>query len=264
MGLFRNCTSARVGDASPSPRFSRMASGCPLPGKCGGRESGSAQSRWSNFGFIAAMIGLIFTATPPFAQTATPIRIVAFGDSLTAGFGLAAAEAFPAQLEKALKAKGHNVEVINAGVSGDTTAAALERFDWAVPDGADAAIVELGANDALRGQPPEQARKNLDAIITRLKAKGLAVLVAGIPAPRNWGDVYVKAFDPMFADLAKAHGALLYPFFLDGVAMNADLSLPDGLHPNAKGVAMIVERVMPKVEELIAVVKAKRLGAGKT
>ena len=172
--------------------------------------------------------------------------------------------AFPAQLEKALKAKGRNVEVINAGVSGDTTAAALERFDWAVPDGVDAAIVELGANDALRGQPPEQARKNLDTILSRLKTKGIQLLVAGIPAPRNWGDAYVKAFDPMFAELAATHGALLYPFFLDGVAMKPELSLPDGLHPNANGVSVIVERILPKVVELIDRVQAKRVAAGKS
>ncbi len=192
------------------------------------------------------------------ADAPKPIRIVAYGDSLTAGYGLSPGDAFPVLLEKALKAKGHNVKVINAGVSGDTTAAGLERFDWAVPDGADAAILELGANDALRGVPPAQARTNLDRILTRLKSKGIGVLVAGIPAPRNWGDAYVKAFDPMFADLATKHGALLYPFFLDGVARNASLNLADGLHPNAKGVAIVVERILPKVEELIGRVKGKR------
>lgn len=197
------------------------------------------------------------------ADPTRPLRIAAFGDSLTAGFNLPAPDAFPAQLERALKARGHAVEVINAGVSGDTTAAALERFDWAIPDDADAAIVELGANDALRGQPPEQARRNLDTILGRLKAKAVEVLVAGIPAPRNWGDDYVRAFDPMFADLAGKHGALLYPFFLDGVALKPELSLPDGLHPNAKGVAVIVERILPKVEELVARAKARR-AAGKT
>lgn len=198
------------------------------------------------------------------AKAAAPIRIVAFGDSLTAGFNLAPADAFPVQLERALKAKGHDVEVINAGVSGDTTSAALERFDWAVPDGIDAAIVELGANDALRGQPPEQARRNLDTILTRLGSKHIEMLVAGIPAPHNWGEAYVKAYDPMFAELAASHGALLYPFFLDGVALKPELSLGDGLHPNAKGVGVIVERIMPKVEELIARVKAKRVAAGKS
>jgi acyl-CoA thioesterase I len=203
-------------------------------------------------------------STPSRAQSPTPIRIVAFGDSLTAGFNLSPGDAFPAQLEKALKAKGHAVEVINAGVSGDTTGAALERFDWAIPDGVEAAIVELGANDGLRGQPPEQAKKNLDTILARLKAKNIEVLLAGIPAPRNWGDAYAKAFDPMFTDLATRHGALLYPFFLDGVALKPELSLPDGLHPNAKGVAIIVERILPKVDELIERVRSKRIAAGRT
>jgi acyl-CoA thioesterase I len=196
-----------------------------------------------------------FAAAP---EAKTPIRLVAYGDSLTAGFGVALAEAFPAQLERALKAKGHNVEVINAGVSGDTTAAALERFDWAVPDGVHAAIVELGANDALRGQDPAQAKRNLDTILGRLKGKGIEVLVAGIPAPRNWGDAYVKAFDGMFAELAQKHGAALYPFFLDGVALKPNLNLPDGLHPNAQGIAAVVERIMPSVVALIAQVEDKR------
>jgi acyl-CoA thioesterase I len=214
---------------------------------------------------LAALCGFLSMTGSAMAQAkAAPIRIVAYGDSLTAGFNLAAPEAFPAQLEKALRARGRDVEVINAGVSGDTTAAALERFDWAIPENADAAIVELGANDALRGQPPEQARRNLDTILGRLRAKGIQLLVAGIPAPRNWGAPYVKAFDPMFAELAQAHGALLYPFFLDGVALKPELSLPDGLHPNAAGVAVIVERIMPKVDELIARVAAKRAAAGKS
>ncbi len=197
-------------------------------------------------------------------KAASPIRIVAFGDSLTAGYGLKPSESFPAQLERILKAKGLSVEIINAGVSGDTTSAALERFDWAIPDGVDAAIVELGANDALRGQPPEQAKRNLDKILGRLRSKGIEVLLAGIPAPRNWGDGYVKAFDTMFAELAQKHGTLLYPFFLDGVAMKPELSLPDGLHPNAKGVALIAGRIAGKVDELLERVAMKRRASGKT
>jgi acyl-CoA thioesterase-1 len=189
-----------------------------------------------------------------------PIRILALGDSLTAGFRLRPSDAFPAQLEKTLNAKGHAVEVINAGVSGDTTAAALERFEWAVPEGVDAAIVELGANDALRGIDPARTRQNLEAILTRLRAKGVEVLLAGMHAPRNWGENYVKTFNAIYPDLAKAHGALLYPFFLDGVIMRADLNLDDGLHPNAKGVSRIVERMLPSIEQLIQRVKAKRAG----
>lgn len=192
-----------------------------------------------------------------------PIRIVAYGDSLTAGYGVALPQAFPAQLERALVKQGYNVEVINAGVSGDTTAAALERFDWAVPDGVDAAIVELGANDALRGQDPAQAKRNLDKILERLKGKGIAVLLAGIPAPRNWGDAYVKAFDGMFAELAQKHGAALYPFFLDGVAQKPNLNLADGLHPNAQGIAAVVERIMPAVTALITRVEDKRRAQAK-
>ena len=212
---------------------------------------------------IFAMMGTSTRLQAQVVNAANPIRIVAFGDSLTAGYGLKPSDAFPAQLERALKAKGLSVEIINAGVSGDTTSAALERFDWAIPDGVDAAIVELGANDALRGQPPEQARKNLDTILGRLRAKGIEVLLAGIPAPRNWGESYTRAFDPMFAELAQKHNTLLYPFFLEGVALKPELSLPDGLHPNAKGVALIADRIGAKVAELLERVAVKRRGAGK-
>ncbi|HEX7076175.1 MAG TPA: arylesterase [Hyphomicrobiaceae bacterium] len=187
-----------------------------------------------------------------------PIRIVAFGDSLTAGYGLNPGEAFPAQLEKALRDKGYAVEVINAGVSGDTTAAGLQRFDWAFPEDANAAIVELGANDALRGIDPAEARQNLDEILTRLEARGIPVLIAGMKAPRNWGDDYVRKFDAIFPELARKHDALLYPFFLEPVAMRPDLNLDDGMHPNGRGVAEIVKDILPEVEKLIARVDAKR------
>jgi acyl-CoA thioesterase-1 len=187
-----------------------------------------------------------------------PIRIVALGDSLTAGFMLPTAQSFPAQLERALRAKGYNVEIVNAGVSGDTTAAALERLEWAVPDRIDAAIVELGANDALRGLDPRLTRRNLDAIVGRLKAKGAEVLVTGMLAPRNWGEGYVRQFEAIFPDLAEAHGALLYPFFLDGVALRQHLNMDDGIHPNSQGVAEIIARILPSVEELIRRSTAKR------
>ena len=247
MGLFRNCT--RPIDAGTIV----AATDTTLS------VSRRTMARYIVASSIATSIIGPMTASSSHAATPTrPIRIVAYGDSLTAGYGLKPSEAFPAQLEKTLKAQGLSVEIINAGVSGDTTSAALDRYDWAIPDGIDAVIVELGANDALRGQPPEQARRNLDTILTRLSKSGVAVLLAGIPAPTNWGEAYVKAFDPMFADLAKKHGALLYPFFLDGVALKPDLSLPDGLHPNAKGVAVIVERIGPKVAELLERVAAKR------
>lgn len=187
-----------------------------------------------------------------------PIRIVAFGDSLTAGYGLKPSEAFPAQLERALKEEGYQVEVINAGVSGDTTAAGLQRFDWAFPDDADAAIVALGANDALRGINPDETRRNLDEIISRLDARGLPVLIAGMKSPRNWGDDYIRKFDAIYPELAEKHGALLYPFFVETVVLRPELNLDDGMHPNAQGVAAMVEGILPKVEELISRVEAKR------
>lgn len=180
-----------------------------------------------------------------------PIRIAAFGDSLTAGYGLRPGQAFPDILQVALRARGHSVEIINAGVSGDTTAAGLARFDWAIPSDADAVIVELGANDALRGIPPQEARANLDAILSRLDKRGIPVMVAGMRSPENWGADYRDRFDAIFAELAAKHGALIYPFFLDGVATNPKLNLDDGLHPNARGIAVIVERILPKAEELL-------------
>jgi acyl-CoA thioesterase I len=185
------------------------------------------------------------------------IKLVAFGDSLTAGYGVLPAEAFPVQLEQALRAKGLNVEVVNSGVSGDTASAGLERFDWAVPDDADAVIVELGANDALHGLPPEQTRDTLDKLLTKLAARKLPVLLAGMRAPKNWGDDYANKFDAIFSALAIKHNALLYPFFLDGVVMDRAMNQGDGIHPTGKGVAVIVSRILPKVEELIAKASAR-------
>ena len=185
-----------------------------------------------------------------------PLKIVAFGDSLTAGYMLEPSAALPVQLEAALKKRGHSVVVENAGVSGDTTAAGLARFDWAVPTDTDAVILELGANDALRGIDPNLTRKNLEQILEKLRERDIKVLIAGMIAPKNWGEAYSKAFDPIFPELAEAYGAIYYPFILDGVATDATLSLDDGMHPNRKGVAEIVRRMLPKVEELIAEAKA--------
>jgi acyl-CoA thioesterase-1 len=229
-----------------------------------------AQTRISIFAnvgrwMLAVNLALAAFALPaPSAAADKPVRIVAFGDSLTAGYRLKASQSFPSQLSAALKSKGHAVEVINAGVSGDTTGAALERFDWAIPKNVDAVIVELGANDALRGLEPKQARANLQKIVDRLRARNVEVLLAGMIAPKNWGNDYNAEFDTIFADLANKHGLLLYPFFLDGVAMDAKLNLDDGLHPSAKGVGVIVERILPKVEELIGRVQARRLAASKS
>ncbi len=184
------------------------------------------------------------------AETA-PVRILAFGDSLVHGYGLVADETFPIQLERALEREGHRVQVLNGGNSGDTTAAGLARLDWALADRPDLAIVELGANDGLRGIDPGETYRNLDAIVKRLKAEGIAVLLAGMLAPRNLGADYVEAFDAVFPRLAEAHGVALYPFFLDGVAMQPEFNQADGIHPNAAGVALMVERILPSVVRLI-------------
>lgn len=193
-------------------------------------------------------------------ETDDPVKLVAFGDSLTAGYLLKPQDAFPAQLSAALTAKGYNVEISNAGVSGDTTAAGLERFEWAVPAGTDAVILELGANDALRGQPPAETRANLEAIILKLKERNIDVLLTGMKAPKNWGEDYARTFDAIYPDLAEKHGLLLYPFFLDGIALDSKLNLDDGLHPNGEGVSVIVKRILPSVEQLLQRVAAKSSG----
>ena len=185
-----------------------------------------------------------------------PIRIVVLGDSLAAGFGLAAPDALPAKLERALKQKGMAVAIENAGVSGDTPAGGLARLDWSVGEGTDAVILELGANDALRGSDPKATRTALEAIIRRLKERGIAVLLAGMLAPRNFGPDYVRAFDAIYPELAAAHDLILYPFILEGVAGDRALNQPDGLHPTAAGVDVMVQGMLPKVEELVARVKA--------
>jgi len=186
------------------------------------------------------------------------VNIVAFGDSLTAGYGLAVNEAFPAQLQRALSAKGLAVNVVNAGVSGDTTAGGLARLDWSVPDGTDAVILELGANDALRGFDPAVTRKALDTMLRRLQERKISVLLCGMVAPPNMGAEYGRAFNAIYPDLAAQTGAILYPFFLTGVAADSKLNQRDGLHPTAAGVAVIVDRILPQVEELIARAKGSR------
>jgi len=187
---------------------------------------------------------------------AETMRIVALGDSLTAGYGLDAEVSFPVRLEAALKERGHDVEVINAGVSGDTSRGGLERLDWAVPDGIDAVILELGANDALRGLEPGATRANLEGIVEQLVERDIAVLLAGMQAPPNLGGEYAAAFNAIYPDLAERHGVLLYPFFLEGVAAERKLNQSDGMHPNEAGVEAIVERMIEPVEALIASAKA--------
>jgi acyl-CoA thioesterase-1 len=192
------------------------------------------------------------------AAAERPVRIVVLGDSLSAGLGLPAQDALPARLERALRARGLAIEIANAGVSGDTAAGGLARLDWSVPDGTDAVILELGANDALRGADPKATRAALDAIIRRLKERRIAVLLAGMLAPRNLGPDYAKAFDPIYPDLAAAHDLVFYPFIVEGVAGDPALNQADGIHPTAAGVDVMVSRMLPKAEELVARVRAAR------
>ncbi len=207
---------------------------------------------------VALMVALAawFTPAPAGAADRT-VKIVALGDSLTAGYGLPADAAFPVKLEKALKAKGLTVEVANAGVSGDTATGGLARLDWSVPEGTDAVILELGANDMLRGLDPAVTRRALDQIMRRLAERHIAVLVAGMRSAPNLGADFGRGFESIYTDLATRYGALLYPFFLDGVAGNDKLNQRDGLHPTAAGVDVIVMRILPEVEELAARVQAR-------
>jgi acyl-CoA thioesterase-1 len=198
------------------------------------------------------------------AEAAKPLRIVAFGDSLTSGYGLRSSQSFPVQLQKALRKRGHNVVVTNAGVAGDTTANGLERLGWAVPDGTDAVIVELGANDALRGIDPKVTRTNMEKIIAGLKERNIPILLAGMRSPANWGESYAEDFDAVFPELARANGLIFYPFFLEGVVLDAKLNQDDGMHPSGKGVAEIVKRMLPSVEELIARAQSQRASASKS
>jgi acyl-CoA thioesterase-1 len=207
---------------------------------------------------VAAIAVVLSCALTPTSAAEWPVKIVVVGDSLSAGHGLPADEAFPERLQAALKAKGLAVTVANAGVSGDTASGGLGRVDWSVPSGTDAVILELGANDALRGIDPAVTKTALDKILGKLAQRQIAVLLAGMEAPRNMGAEYVKAFDAIYPALASTHPVVFYPFFLDGVATDATLNQADGMHPNADGVDVIVKRIMPQVEALIARVRAAR------
>lgn len=187
-------------------------------------------------------------SVPALAETRS---LLVLGDSLTAGYGLPLEQAFPAQLEAALKKKGHNIHVINAGISGDTSAGGLARLDWSLADQPDIAIVELGANDALRGLSPQQTRENLGAILSRLKKAHIPVILAGMKAPRNLGEDYYNSFDQIYSALAEEFQVAFYPFFLEGVAGDPKLNQSDGMHPNNAGVKVIVKRILPLVETLL-------------
>ncbi|MCA0304138.1 MAG: arylesterase [Proteobacteria bacterium] len=196
---------------------------------------------------ISCVLAALAPLAPQVHAQSVPVKLAILGDSLTAGYGVKPDEAVPARLEAALKKQGRNVTVINHGVSGDTTAGGLERIDWMLGDKPDIVLVELGANDALRGLDPAATEKNLDAIVARLKAAGVTVWLAGMLAPRNYGADYAKQFDGLYGRVAERYGVSLYPFFLDGVAQDPALNQADGIHPNPKGVDVVVERLLPFV-----------------
>ena len=200
---------------------------------------------WRHF---LTVLMLIFLPLP--AVGSTPVILV-LGDSLVAGHGLPQGQAFPEILTNKLATDGINVKMINAGVSGDTTAGGLARLDWSLADNPDAAIIVLGGNDLLRGLDPKTSYKNLNAIINRLKNHNVKILLAGMQAPPNFGADYAAEFDRIYPALATRHDILLYPFFLDGVALMLDLNQPDGMHPNIAGIDVITDKIMPKVKQLI-------------
>ncbi len=200
---------------------------------------------------IFAALAALYLGMTAAAASAAPIRILALGDSLTSGYGLPPGEGFTDQLGRALQDQGVKATVINGGVAGDTTADGLSRLDWSLADDPAVVIVELGGNDALRGLDPALTKKNLDSILTRLQQQHRGILLAGMLAPPNLGSDYAASFNPIFPDLARQHGVTFYPFFLDGVAGNPSLVQPDGIHPTAAGVAIIVARILPSLREAI-------------
>lgn len=209
---------------------------------------------------LAAVLAVLACVLTPQGAWAAdePVKLVVLGDSLSAGYGLPGQAAFPTRLAEALKVKGIAVSIANAGVSGDTASGGRDRLDWSVPDGTQAVIVELGANDALRGLDPAITKTALEDILKKFKERRIAVLLAGMKAPRNMGPDYAAKFDAIYPALAAAYPVVFYPFFLEGVAADAKLNQADGMHPNAAGVDAIVERILPQVEELIARARAAR------
>jgi acyl-CoA thioesterase-1 len=228
-----------------------------------GNSAAGVEGRMGMFVHILVLIMALMTTQTVFAQSpaaspAKPVKMVVLGDSLSAGLGLSATAAFPARLQKSLEAKGIMVDMINSGVSGDTTSGGRDRLDWSVPEGTDAVILELGANDALRGTSPDVTRDALTDILTRLKARKIAVLLCGMLAPPNYGSEYSGRFNAIYPELSKSFGVPLYPFFLEGVAAEAKLNQADGLHPTAEGVDVIVKNILPSVEAFLGVLSAQR------
>ena len=219
----------------------------------------AVERRYGFFMHIAVlMIALMTAVDPAWAEAAKPVKLVVLGDSLSAGLGLPAQDAFPTKLQKALQAKGIAVDMTNAGVSGDTSSGGRDRLDWSVPDGTDGVIVELGANDALRGIDPDLTRTALTDIVQRLKTRKIAVMLCGMLAPPNYGSEYAARFNAIYPELSKSFGVPLYPFFLEGVAAEAKLNQADGLHPTAEGVDVIVKNILPSVEAFLGTLSAQR------
>ena len=213
---------------------------------------------WRRLRLEATVAVLCLTLLAGATAQAAPLKIMVFGDSLFAGYGLSSdADNIPSRLEAALKAGGHDVKVVNAAVSGDTTTDGLARLDWSLADKPDLLLLELGANDALRGQDPDKAKANLDQILSRLKAANIPVVLCGMIAPRNLGAAYSAKFDPMYKELADKYQVPLYPFILDGVALNPALNQGDGMHPNKDGAAIVAQRLLPVVEKALPQAKAQ-------
>lgn len=241
-------------------RFTHLSSVATALLRRASRMTGLKPLLYGRFRRLVQALLVALAALTPAADGQTAertLRLLALGDSLTAGYLLPANDGFTAVLEKALRAKGRNVEVVNAGVSGDTSTGALERLDWAMGDGVDAAIVEIGANDMLRGMDPKITEKAIDAILTRLREKNVKILLAGMLATPSLGTEYKTAFDRIYPDLATRHGVPLYPFFLDGVAGQKDMQMTDGLHPTRAGVERIVAGILPFVEKALDAASAK-------
>jgi acyl-CoA thioesterase I len=222
------------------------------------REQTRYGTRWAHFNAIWLILAIFAAGINGIAAAAAkPVKILAIGTSLTQGYNLPPGTEFTAVLQARLKAKGHDVVIVNAGVSGDTSAGGLARLDWALSDDVAGAIVELGSNDALRGLDVAGTRTNLDQLLGKLKGRKVAVLFTGMKSPRNLGPDYVAAFDALYPELAKKHGVLFYPFFLEGVAANLKLNQADGIHPNEAGTKVIVKGILPYAEKLLGQIKAK-------